>query len=83
MRSQEKRTKWITSIFQTKCRIKPVIPPANPEAGREPDTDGWAAIGRVGAWEAMLQEFNMLEEIPEQHKSVFGTKCGSSRRVVW
>ena len=52
-------------------RIRPVIPPPNPEAGRGPDIDGWATIGRVGAWDAMLTEFCLLDEVPEQHKSVW------------
>ena len=52
-------------------RIRPVIPPANPEAGRGLDIDGWADIGRVGAWDAMLSEFCLLDEVPEQHKSVW------------
>ena len=52
-------------------RIRPVIPPSNPEAGRGMDIDGWTAIGRVGAWDAMLSEFQLLEEVPEQHKSVW------------
>ena len=52
-------------------RIRPVIPPPNPEAGRGLDIDGWAAIGRVGAWDAMLSEVNLLEAVPEQHKSVW------------
>ena len=52
-------------------RIRPIIPPANPEAGRGPDIDGWAAIGRVGAWDAILSEAQLLEEVPEQHKSVW------------
>ena len=37
-------------------RIRPVIPEPNPEAGRGLDIDGWTAIARVGAWEAMLSE---------------------------
>ena len=52
-------------------RIRPVIPPANPEAGRGLDVDGWADIGRVGAWDAMLSEFSLLDEVPEQHKLVW------------
>ena len=52
-------------------RIRPVIPAPNPEAGRGPDTDGWAAIGRVGGWDAMLSEVRLLESVPEQHKSVW------------
>ena len=35
------------------------------------DVDGWADIGRVGAWDAMLSEFSLLDEVPEQHKSVW------------
>ena len=52
-------------------RIRPVIPPPNPEAGSGIDIDGWAAIGRVGAWDAMLAEVQLLEAVPEQHKSVW------------
>ena len=52
-------------------RIRPVIPAPNPEAGRGPDTDGWAAIGRVGGWDAMLSEVRLLESVPEQHKGVW------------
>ena len=52
-------------------RIRPIIPESDPEAGREPDTDGWNAIGRVGAWRSMLNEFRMIEEVPEQHKRVW------------
>ena len=52
-------------------RIRPVIPPPNPEAGSGIDIDGWAAIGRVGALDAMLAEVQLLEAVPEQHKSVW------------
>ena len=48
--------------------LRPQIPQPDPGAGREQDTDGWSAIGRVGAWGAMLSEHRVLEEIPEQHK---------------
>ena len=49
----------------------PNIPQPDPEAGREPNTNGWSAIGRVGAWGAMLCEHRVLEEIPDQHKATF------------
>ena len=52
-------------------RIRPAIPPADPEAGRGEEVDGWGAIGRVGAWGAMLAEGRLLEAVPEQHKSVW------------
>ena len=52
-------------------RIRPVIPEPDQEAGRTPEEDGWKAIGRVGAWRAMLNKFQMLEEVPEQHKGVW------------
>ena len=52
-------------------RIRPVIPPPDPEAGRGPDIDGWAEIVRVGGWGAMLTEFRLMDEVPEQHKSVW------------
>ena len=52
-------------------RIRPIIPAPNPEAGRGLDIDGWTAIGRVGAWDAMLLEGQLLDSVPEQHKSVW------------
>ena len=51
--------------------LRPLIPQPDPGAGRDPDTDGWSAIGRVGAWDAMISEHRVLEEIPEQHKAAW------------
>ena len=46
-------------------RLYPEVPV--PRDVNEEDGDGWCLIDRVGAWDAMLCEFQVLEDIPAQH----------------
>ena len=46
-------------------RLYPEVPA--PRDVDEEDADGWCMIDKVGAWDAMLCEFQVLEEIPAQH----------------
>ena len=67
---------------EIEARIRPVIPAPDPSAGREPNTDGWAAIGRVGAWGAMLAGVRLLDEVPQQHKPVWVWAAGEVLRRI-
>ena len=50
-------------------RLEPEVPA--PHNSVENDSDGWSAIDRVGAWDAYLCEFQVLEEVPAQHRSMW------------
>ena len=53
-------------------RIRPEVP--QPVLGQEAgdmDGGGWGAIDRVGGWNSLLTEFNMLQEVPYQHDEVW------------
>ena len=39
--------------------------------GRQPPMEDWEFIHRLGGWESFLVEFQMLEEISEQHKGAW------------
>ena len=50
-------------------RLQPEIPA--PSDIIVEDSDGWSSIDRLGAWNAFLCEFQVLEEVPAQHKGMW------------
>ena len=50
-------------------RIAPEVPV--PIEVHEEDSDGWSLIERVGGWDSFLCEFQVLEEVPAQHKGTW------------
>ena len=50
-------------------RLNPEVPP--PINTLEEDSDGWSAIDRGGDWNIFLCEFQVLEEVPAQHKGTW------------
>ena len=50
-------------------RLKPRIP--EPCWVEVADADGWNLIDQIGAWQAFLCEFKVLEDIPYQHRSAW------------
>ena len=52
-------------------RVNPTVPPADLSVVRARDSDGWTLIRRVGGWESLLCEFQMLEEVPDEHQQVW------------
>ena len=50
-------------------RLHPGVPA--PVHSEEEDSDGLCAIDRVGGWNAFLCEFQVLEEVPTQHKGTW------------
>ena len=39
--------------------------------GYELDGRGWNAIDRMGGWNSLLVQFNMMEEVPYKHEEVW------------
>ena len=60
--------------------LDPVIPGAVEPT--EHHDDGWEQIDSVGAWDACLSEFTVLEFVPPQHKEVWGWAYGEILRRI-
>ena len=53
-------------------RVSPAIPTAGPVGQEQADADGWGEIDKLGAFDCMLCEFAMLDEVPMQHQEMWG-----------
>ena len=56
-------------------RLFPAAP--EPQEVVETDSDGWSLIDKVGAWNAFLCEYQVLEEVPAQHKRTWVRAWGT------
>lgn len=54
-------------------RIRPAVPErVHGQDGYKLDGGSWNAIDRVGGWNSLLVQFNMMEEVPyQQHEEVW------------
>ena len=55
--------------MQVAERMNPAVPPPSEIAGE--DSDGWCLIDKVGTWDSFLCLFQVLEEVPSQHKGAW------------
>ena len=51
-------------------RLHPEVP-APVDVNVDEDSDGWCQIDQVGAWESFLCEFQVLDEVPAQHRGTW------------
>ena len=51
-------------------RLDPEVP-APVDINIEEDTDGWCQIDRGGAWNSFLCEFQVIDEVPAQHRGTW------------
>ena len=51
-------------------RIRPSVPEPN---NSDEMSEGWMAINRIGGWKSFLVSFQLLEEVPNQHKGAWCT----------
>ena len=49
--------------------LDPVIPKAKELSGE--DSDGWCFIDKIGGWNSYLCQFQVIEEVPAQHRETW------------
>ena len=57
--------------------LNAVVPRALPPHPEQEAGEGWAAIDRLSGWDCFLSEFGALEEVPKQHRPLFGWAMGT------
>ena len=57
--------------------LDPLVPGAVPWCQGQEEGDGWTAIDRLSAWDCFLSPFGALEEVPHQHKHMWGWAWGT------